>query len=73
MYFFPKIHKPDNPGRPIVSVCGCPTELVSSSLDDRVMALAWLRILHPISRIQNMLFKYTDPIPDYLGRYITDR
>jgi hypothetical protein len=38
MSFFPKIHKPDNLGRPIVSVCGCPTELVSSSLDDRVMA-----------------------------------
>jgi hypothetical protein len=37
MYFFPKIHKLDNPGRPIVSVCGCPTELVSSFLD-RIMA-----------------------------------
>ena len=31
--FFPKIHKPDNPGRPIVSACGCPTELLSSYLD----------------------------------------
>ena len=37
MYFLPKIHKPDNPGRPIVSACGCPTELISSFLD-RVMA-----------------------------------
>jgi hypothetical protein len=33
MYFLPKIHKPDNPGRPIVSACGCPTELISSFLD----------------------------------------
>jgi hypothetical protein len=37
MYFLPKIHKPDNPGRPIISACGCPTELISSFLD-RVMA-----------------------------------
>jgi hypothetical protein len=37
MYSLPKIHKPDNPGRPIVSACGCPTELISSFLD-RVMA-----------------------------------
>lgn len=37
MYFLPKIHKPDNPGRPIVSTCGCPTELISSYLD-HVMA-----------------------------------
>jgi hypothetical protein len=33
MYFLPKIHKPDNLGRPIVSACGCPTELISSLLD----------------------------------------
>ena len=33
MYFLPKIHKPNNPGRPIVSACSCPTELISSFLD----------------------------------------
>ncbi len=37
MYFLPKIHNPDNPGRPIVSACGCPTELICSYLDN-VMA-----------------------------------
>jgi hypothetical protein len=37
MYFLPKIHKPDKPGRPIVSSCSCPSELISSFLD-RVMA-----------------------------------
>ena len=37
MYFLPKIHKPNNPGRPIVSACGCPTEIISSYLD-HVMA-----------------------------------
>ena len=33
-YLLPKIHKSGNPGRPIVSACSCPTELVSSYLDD---------------------------------------
>ena len=56
MYFLPKIHKPDNPGRPIVSACGCPTELISSYLD---------HVMAPLEQ-------YTDPTPDYLGRYIDD-
>ena len=33
IYFLPKIHKPNNPGRPIFSACSCPTELISSYLD----------------------------------------
>ena len=33
IYFKPKIHKPNNPSRPIVSACSCPTELISSYLD----------------------------------------
>ena len=37
MYFLPKIHKPNNPGRPNVSACSCPTELISSYLD-KIMA-----------------------------------
>ena len=37
-YLLPKIHKPDNPGRPIVSGCQCPTELLASYLD-KVTAL----------------------------------
>ena len=36
LYFLPKIHKLNNPGRPIVSACSCPTELISSYLD-RIM------------------------------------
>ena len=36
IYFSPKIHKPNNPGRPIVSACSCPTELISIYLD-RIM------------------------------------
>ena len=37
IYFLPKIHKPNNPGRSIVSACSCPTELISSYLD-KIMA-----------------------------------
>ena len=33
IYFLPKIHKPNNPDRPIVSACSCPTKLISSYLD----------------------------------------
>ena len=33
IYFKPKIHKPNNPGRAIVSACSCPAELISSYLD----------------------------------------
>ena len=36
-YLLPKIHKPNNPGRPIVSACCCPTENISAYLDE-VMA-----------------------------------
>ena len=32
-YVLPKIHKPGNPGRPIVSACNCPTELIATYLD----------------------------------------
>ena len=32
-YLLPKIHKEGNPGRPIVSTTGCPTELISQYLD----------------------------------------
>ena len=29
IYFLPKIHKVNNPGRPTVSACSCPTEVIS--------------------------------------------
>jgi hypothetical protein len=32
-YMLPKIHKPGNPGRPIVSACGGPTSKLSSFID----------------------------------------
>lgn len=33
LYLLPKIHKPDIPGRPIVSACSCPTTHISAYLD----------------------------------------
>ena len=33
IYFLLRIHKPNNPGRPIVSTYSCPTELISILLD----------------------------------------
>ena len=35
-YLKPKIHKPNNPGRPIISACTCPTELISSFLNKKM-------------------------------------
>ena len=32
-YLLPKIHKENNPARPIVSACNCPTENIASYLD----------------------------------------
>ena len=32
-YMLPKIHKPGNPGRPLVSACNCPTSNISAYLD----------------------------------------
>ena len=45
LYFLPKIHKPNNPGRPIVSACACLTELISSYLD-HVIAPLVRNLLH---------------------------
>ena len=33
-YLLPKIHKIDVPGRPVVSACNCPTEMLSTYIDD---------------------------------------
>ena len=38
-YMLPKIHKLDTPGRPIVSACSCPTELVSEFVDSILQPL----------------------------------
>ena len=39
-YMLPKIHKPNNPGRPIVSTCDGPTENLSMYIDSFIKPLA---------------------------------
>lgn len=38
-YLLPKIHKPGNPNRPIVSACSCPTENIAAFLDEITASL----------------------------------
>ena len=38
-WMLPKIHKPGNPGRPIVSACSCLTENIATFLDEITVAL----------------------------------
>ena len=38
-YHLPKIHKPNHPGRPIVSSCGAPTERISEYVDHHLRPL----------------------------------
>jgi hypothetical protein len=38
-YLLPKIHKVGNPGRPIISTYNCPTERISSYIDDLLQPL----------------------------------
>ena len=59
IYFLPKIHKPNNPGRPIVSACSCPTELISSYLV-KIMAPIVKSLLLYIKDSQNALEIFRD-------------
>ena len=56
IYFLPKIHKPNNPGRPIVSACSCPTELISSYLD---------KIMHLLSDLYRAQSTRTSNFPRF--------
>lgn len=38
-YLLPKIHKPNNPGRPIISSCSAPTEKISLFVDHHLRPL----------------------------------
>ena len=39
MYLLPKIHKPGNPGRPVVSSIGCHTERISKYVDHHLQPI----------------------------------
>ena len=66
IYFLPKIHKPNNPGRHIVSACSCPTELISSNLDKIMAPIA--KLYHFTLRTANMHLKFFSDF-NFLGLY----
>ena len=39
LYLLPKVHKPNNPGRPVVSSVGCHTEKISAYVDHHLQPL----------------------------------
>ena len=62
-YVLPKIHKPGNPGRPVVSSCSCPTNVISKYLSDTLKPI--VRALptfvkdtnHALNLVQNFRFR----------------
>ena len=65
IYFLPKIHKNVNPGRPIVSACSCPTELISSYSDSAMLPIVKsLPTNHALSIFNN--FRFSDNSSKFL-------
>ncbi|XP_072430882.1 uncharacterized protein [Chiloscyllium punctatum] len=61
----PKIHKPDCPGRHIVSACSCPTELISAYLDTVLSLL--VQNLPTYVRDTTASIIFASPIPNALS------
>ena len=65
LYLLPKIHKPNIPGRPIISGCDSPTDKLSSFIDSFLAPL----VPHIPSHIKdtthffNLIFKIPTPLP----------
>ena len=70
-YLLPKIHKANNPGRPIVSACSCPTEHISEYLDTLLQPLvqqlpSFVKdSTHALQLIQNL-----NETPDFCPTYL---
>ena len=62
-YALPKIHKPENPGRPIVSTISCPTSLISKFVDNICQPIlketsSYIKDTnHTLSLLQNFRFQ----------------
>jgi len=77
-YMLPKIHKPNNPGRPIVSACCCQTENISVYLD-KVMAPFVKQLLtyikdtnHAISIFESFSFTFNESYQRFCFLFIID-
>ena len=57
MYILPKIHKPENPGRPSVSSCGAPTKGISYFVDFHLGSLV-KKIPSYIKDMTDVLIKF---------------
>jgi len=63
-YLLPKIHKQNTPGRPIVSACNCPTEIIAAFLHEVMSPLVanltpYVNSLDFINSNPNQLFLFT--------------
>ena len=62
-YILPKIHKPGNPGRPDVSSCSCPTNVISKYLSDtlkpivRALPIFVKDTNHALNLVRNFRFR----------------
>ena len=66
-YLLIKIHKPGNPGRPVVSSCGCPTEQLSAFLDDLFQPIN-TRLKTYLKDTNHLLEIYNDVPPTLPGQ-----
>ncbi|XP_070188824.1 uncharacterized protein [Littorina saxatilis] len=86
-YLLPKIHKPNTPGRPIVSACSCPTEFISEYLDfllqpivfEQISGVAMGTKMGPsyaclfMGHLEHLILQsYSGPVPELYKRFIDD-
>uniref|UniRef100_A0ABM0MZ22 Uncharacterized protein LOC102800581 n=1 Tax=Saccoglossus kowalevskii TaxID=10224 RepID=A0ABM0MZ22_SACKO len=60
-YLLPKIHKVNNPGRPIVSACNCPTEHIARYLDSMLRPII---VRFTTRRVRDSVFKNRKKLAD---------
>ena len=67
-YLLPKIHKPEIPGRPVVSACSCPTSIISAFIDDNLQPLvkALPSYVKDTSHLLNLIGDFSLPPDDVL-------
>ena len=64
-YLLPKIHKPNNPGRPIISGCDSPTDRLSSFIDTHLKPLcsSLPSYIKDTNHFLQTIFNITTPLP----------
>ena len=64
-YLLPKLHKPNIPGRPIISGCDCPTDNLSKYIDHYLKPLVPLipSYIKDTTHFLNTIFRIPTPLP----------